>query len=313
VPDAYDSAAQNITEHQRAMLSAMAQGGRAGLDAYNAGQAELQAQKERAVQAALAEAAATAGPYADTSRMVNTVQDPYNRWQADMTANQAHRTASMAQLQAMYDSYFNQAQAAIPALRTYSQAEAAKRQAAEALEQRRMSLAERELDMREQEMSGGGSIIKALNEQYGGVAGGNRALLAEARNYVNSRGGQFGRAGTTKLLEEFDRELGLPPGYTKSLLPPRRAASGGSQGERRDARSRAVLDQATKRYGAGSKTVKALTLLLANNDSLASALQDLEDGLAATAAGETDVFRTPSGKGYLSRRALQALLRQAYA
>ena len=306
MPDAYDSAAQNITEHQRAMLSAMAQGGRAGLDAYNAGQAELQAQKERAVQAALAEAAATAGPYADTSRMVNTVQDPYNRWQADMTANQAHRTASMAQLQAMYDSYFNQAQAAIPALRTYSQAEAAKRQAAEALEQRRMSLAERELDMREQEMSGGGSIIKALNEQYGGVAGGNRALLAEARNYVNSRGGQFGRAGTTKLLEEFDRELGLPPGYTRALLPPaRRSATGRTQNEQRNR----TLSAIERKHGADSKAYKAILSVTKRATNLAKALDILN---SAYDLG-IDEIKTPSGSGTLNKTLLTTYLKSYYA
>lgn len=259
--DVYDEASGKIDENKRAMLAAMAQSGTAGAAAYQQAQAEIAAQQQAAVQAALGGAAQYLASPQQRSQMEATIGAPYQRYQADLSAAQAYGAQSRANQEAANSAYFEQAKAAIPALRTYSQAAAAERAAKDSLEQRRLALSERELELREQEMNSGGaggSFIASLNKQFGGAAGGSRALLAEAKNYVTSQGGTWGKKGTTALLAKFDQELGLPSGYTRALLPKKGEVKASTAN---DAKARSVgISAPTAKKIRGYKEYKAISL-----------------------------------------------------
>lgn len=286
--DIYDQAGTQIDTDKRNMLAAAAQAGSAGVAAYQQAQVAIQQQQQVAVQAALASAAQRNAPQALQNELTAQINAPYDRYRADLSAAQAYGTASNANLQAANAAYFDQARAAIPALRTYSQAQAAER-AAKAAKESGSDL----------------SFLGALNKQFGSVSGGNRALLADARNYVNEHGGNFGHAGTSALLARYDAEHGLPEGYTRALLKPATGQPKAVKATQGQQRTR-TLNSVSKKHGADSNTFKAFSFIVSQASNLASAMNALNDPEAQ------QHLVTPNGKP-LNKTRLRTYLRSYYA
>lgn len=300
VPDAYDAAATQIDQGKLATLAAMAQGGMAQVQAYQAAQQQIAAQQQAAVQGALGHAAANNAPDWLQANISATVNAPYQRYAASSASQMAQAQATNAAAQAANSAYFDQARAAIPALRTYSQGQAA----SSALDNRLKELTIREKE--ERLNGGGGSLLGALNKEYGGVSGGNRALLTSAKNYVTEHGGNWGHAGTSALLAQFDREAGLPEGYTRALLKPAKGQPNAKPTQRQQ-QSR-TLTAVEKRHGADSATARAIKGITSRASSLAKALAMLD----VAYDDDMDEIKTPNG-ARLNKTRLATYLRSYYA
>lgn len=288
--DAYDQAGTQIDTDKRNMLAAMAQAGSAGVAAYQQAQQAIAQQQQTAVQAALQTAAQRNAPPALQNELAANINAPYDRYRTDLEAARAYGTASNANLQAANAAYFDQARAAIPALRTYSQAQQAEAQAKAA-----------------KESGASDSFLTSLNKQFGGVSGGNRALLADARNYVTEHGGNWGHAGTSALLAKYDEEHGLPAGYTRALLKPAKAGQPEAKRTQQAQRTRTV-DAIARRHGSNSKTFHAISYILEDAKSYADAMA----GLANLYDNNDDLIRTPGG-ARLNRTRLETYLRSYFS
>lgn len=285
--DSYDAAGTQIDADKRNMLAAMAQAGTAGVQAYQQAQQAIAQQQQAAVQAALGSAAQRNAPSYLLPELQAQINAPYDRYRTDLDAARAYGTASNANLQAANATYFDQARAAIPALRTVSQAAQAEAQAKAAKE------------------SGTDSFVSSIQKQFGGVSGGNRALLLDAKNYVNSHGGNFGHAGTSALLARYDEEHGLPEGYTRALLKPAKGSRPAAKVTQGQQRTR-TLNAVSKKHGPDSNAFRAFSFIVSQASNLASALNALDAPEAA------EHLVTPSGKP-LNKTLLRTYLRSYYA
>lgn len=309
--DSYDQASTEIDNTKRAMLAAMAQAGTAGVTAYQQAQQAIAAQQQQAVQAALAGAAEFHAPAALQAELANTINAPYARYQADLTAARAYGDASNARSQAANAAYFDQAKAAIPALRTYSQAKAAEQAAARALDERKMALEERKLAMQE----GGGDVLSALKAQLGGIGNANKYIADQGAEFLKAakdptdHGNQRAAYEGTQLTDRqyrdlFDRQAGLPEGYSNSQFkePKAKAKGKGSVAQRRTQ----TLADLERKYGSKSTVTKAVRFIASGASNYAEALDALDEGFAQKK------LLTPGGKP-LSRRALVAWLKRYYS
>ena len=226
MPDSYDAYSQELDKQKAGLLASIAQYGSAGRQEYERTQAALTQQKQAAVQAAIQDAIRRgASPEQSMAGIEHTIGDPYDRRMADITAAIGQQTNSFNSMAANNAAYFDQSKAAIPGLRTYSQAKAAEQQAKDAFEARRLAIQERELEMREQELQGGGAggILASLAKQFGGIGNANKYIASQSKTAVAANkfgGGDFdtGRAyDDDAKYDEFDREAGLPEGYSRGL------------------------------------------------------------------------------------------------
>lgn len=210
--DAFTDANSTVDESKRRLLEAIAQGGTAGRTQFEQTQAALQAQKQAAIAAALSEGALRGAPEAMRQLTAQQVGGSFDRRLTDLTAAQGDLERRLADQRASGESYFAQAQGAIPVIR--AQAE------------RELALAREKAAEDAAKRSGADiSPLNALSKQLGGIANTNKYLLDQSENYVKDalKGGVFlpGSAelqtAQDKARARFDAEFDLPPGYTSAL------------------------------------------------------------------------------------------------
>lgn len=132
---ALNDAAKNVDQQKAAALAALANGGTAGLAAYQAAQQANTADRQKAIQQTLAGAAgvnggAPAGAGAELSGMVNK---PFDQYAATTGALQGAFQQASATRQDAAKTYFDEAGAAVPAIRALTEQKIAvlRQQAAE--------------------------------------------------------------------------------------------------------------------------------------------------------------------------------------
>lgn len=119
--DIYDGAQQRNDQSKQALIAAIAQHGSQAKAALDQAAAQLQQQKQQAVAAALAAAAQRGTPQAMQDQISQTVGQGYDQRLSDLASSTAQRQASFDSLGASSGAYFDQTNAAIPALRARAQ------------------------------------------------------------------------------------------------------------------------------------------------------------------------------------------------
>lgn len=169
--DAFDSAGTAIDAQKAALLAAIAKAGTAGRQAYEAGQADLAAHRQSAVQAALAGAAQRGAPGELSGQLESTVSQPYDRGIASLTAGAASRQGDLAARQANSDSYLTQVQGAMPVVRAQ-----AERQLAALRAKAEMQAAKDDLSLQRSELALAAAQIRASTAGRSGGGGAGKPL-----------------------------------------------------------------------------------------------------------------------------------------
>lgn len=139
--DTFDAANSTIDASRAALLAAMAKAGSAGKAAYESAQADLAAQRQASVSAALSAAAGRNAPGALQAQLAQTVGQPYDRGIASLKAGAASRAGDLAARQANSESYLTEVQGAMPVVRAQAERQLAELRARAAREAADDSLA----------------------------------------------------------------------------------------------------------------------------------------------------------------------------
>lgn len=124
--DAFGAAQSTIDASKLSLLKAIQAAGTQGRAAYEAGQADLAAQRQTAVQAAIAAAGGRGAPAELQGQLAQSVGQPYDRNIASLRAGAASREGDLVARRANTESYLGEVSAAMPVVRA-----AAERQLAE--------------------------------------------------------------------------------------------------------------------------------------------------------------------------------------
>jgi hypothetical protein len=119
--DIYDAAQSRNDQSKAALIAAIAQHGSQAKAALDQAAAQLQQQKQQAVAAALAAAAGRGAPTELQGQISQTVGQGYDQRLADLASSSAQRQAGFENIGASSGAYFDQTNAAIPALRARAQ------------------------------------------------------------------------------------------------------------------------------------------------------------------------------------------------
>lgn len=112
--DTFDQSKTATDASQKAALAALATGGTAGKQAYDAAQAQVAAQKQAALAAASHTAGLIGGAEAQSPSFANTVSTPYTAGAVNIGALSGAFQQALALNQAANKNYFGQVNAAIP-------------------------------------------------------------------------------------------------------------------------------------------------------------------------------------------------------
>lgn len=129
MPDAFDAAKNETDQARKGLLQAIAQGGTAARQAYEAQQAQLQAQRASAVEQLARDSGVIGAPEAQLAELRRRVGQTYDTQIGALGNAAASRSADMAQRQAAGESYLSQVDAAIPVLRAQGDRQRAQLQA----------------------------------------------------------------------------------------------------------------------------------------------------------------------------------------
>lgn len=281
--DTFDQANENIQSQRAAMLAAMANGGTDGVRAIQSAQDQIAAQRAAAVNSALGEATARGAPTALTDQMRTTITSPYDNQIASLTASQGSRAATQAALQAANSAYFDQASAAIPALRTYAAAKAAEN--AQKAQQNAIDMQLKQLDLQSKQADlqaklSGGSTLQNLSKEFGGIGNANSYLKGQTQKYVDSGAGlpTSGHGGTLEEnagdnpVDNLNARTGLPDGYLSGLGTTGKPATGKS--------SPTYLNASKAWVGAGPHAKAVLSFVVNGSKTPQAALDALTSGAA---------------------------------
>lgn len=119
--DAFGAAQSTIDQSRLSLLKAMQAAGSQGRAAYEAGQADLAAQRQSAVGAAIAAAGGRGAPAELQGQLAQTVAQPFDRNIASLRAGAASREGDLAARRANTESYLGEVSAAMPVVRAQAE------------------------------------------------------------------------------------------------------------------------------------------------------------------------------------------------
>ncbi len=245
--DAFDAATTKIDQSRLALLTAIRQAGTAGKAAYEAGQADLAAQRQSAVAAALAAAGGRGAPEALSGQLSQTVAQPYDRARASLTAGLASRQGDLAARQANSESYLGEVAAAVPITRAAAERQLAELRAraggaagASALGRDRLALDREKFEYEKGKGQGGADLSDSeLNNRLLGVAeiqkeqaAAKPAALSKAgfgvkslNSWLNDRPNEaVRRSAVETLARNAGVAAGIDPARVYGVVPPAKAA-----------------------------------------------------------------------------------------
>lgn len=282
---AFDEAQKASDAAKAAALSALARGGSGALAEYQAAQAQMASQQKDTARAALERAAAiNAGgagqslvdgghlagrPEAVPGMSANAV---YDRYAQDSARAGSARQQALADLAGANASYFEQVNAARPAVEAHALAALAARREKEAREDTFSDVLKQ---------LGGVEMARNLAATYPGSVRHDpqTQVMTGDKNFgaVPAKPGTFNFNGTLRprnptaeeSAEEFAEEVGLPAGYGRALLGDNKAATPKPAQHRVDVTNR-VQQHASK------PTAKAFNDFISLSKNLPDALATLD-------------------------------------
>lgn len=155
--DTFDQASNQIDQQRLALLSAIAQYGSQGRDAYSKAMSDLGTQRQGEIGAALASANSRGAPQGLLDSLSSQIGGVYDRQNANLAAGQAAAGSRIADIGANADAYASQVKQSIPALRTQYQAKLAALQQAASQKDFSNQLALKRLQLEGQRLAKGSS------------------------------------------------------------------------------------------------------------------------------------------------------------